>query len=598
LLHVPLGARHAVEIPKDGLMHYIWIDFLIDPGAMAFLDAEHQKNRILEVVVMQSEEKMLMWEKYLCTCPEKDRIKYEDTIRTCGPNPDWALLQKAFLDSTDTYLDVEIGKPVEVKIKNHEAGGQFRIAFPHLMIRSREDVKEYMKALMEARRNYVTEQKYHGYVDCDEIHHDVESFIYFQNPLLYYQFPGHETALTSILDFAEHTGNWAEGVPDWYDWEKHGFTSTHIGTKEVKNYPPYDYQEANHFRFIGEAVVAYQFTKEQKYLDLICDYCDRWCDHIEASPEHGPIACQIMPGGGRVKEMGHAAQFEAEENTYHIFYSILQVYVMIDLVNGLLDAYLITGKERYVTAVEKCLDQCFYNGNGIRPAVGYANGEWILSGSENNNKWRPVYKGVELMPSCSEEFYLTKMLMRYTRVTGSLRYKEGILRWAADINENENQYDQMRSNLLVLAHYLDGDEKWLNRAYDMALRHLAVVEHEDMFHQCEQNVRQGSKVAMELLYTVMLGDSTFATRGEMPDQMFRYETDGTPGLSDNVALRIWYKGKKEYSFEAKNLSSKEVVVRVYMADGRNVQVITADADKKDSVEISGNSSVTGYFCVE
>jgi len=43
LLHVTLGARHAVEIPKDGLMHYMWIDFLIDPGAMAFLDAAHQK---------------------------------------------------------------------------------------------------------------------------------------------------------------------------------------------------------------------------------------------------------------------------------------------------------------------------------------------------------------------------------------------------------------------------------------------------------------------------------------------------------------------------------------------------------------------------
>jgi len=350
-------------------------------------------------------------------------------------------------------------------------------------------------------------------------------------------------------------------------------------------------------RFISEAEVAYKFTKDQKYLDLICDYCDRWCDHIEAAPEHGPIPCQIMTGNGKVKETGHAAQFDAEENTYHIFYSILQVYVMIDLVNGLLDAYLITGNGRYLAAVEKCLDQCFYNGNGIRPAVGYANDQWILSGSDYDNTWRPVYEGRELMPFCSEEFYLSKMVMRYTRMTGNLRYKEAILKWANDINEDENQYDQMRSNLFVLAHYLDGDEKWLKRAYDMALRHIAMSEHEDMFHQCEQNVRQGSKVAMELLYSVMLGDSTFATRGEMPDPVFRYETDGVEGLNDKIALRIWYKGEKEYHFEAKNLSDENVKVCVKMHNGAPVTVSTLESTETGMFEVLSGANIKGSFAV-
>jgi len=548
---------------------------------------------------METQTTMTMWEKYLSTCPEKDRREYEESIRSCGPDPDWATLQRAFVKSIDQYLDVEIQKSLDKHLDNHEAGGQFRIAFPHIMVRSRDDVKEYMKAHLERIRKYAVENLYHGYVDCDEIHHRVETFIFFQNALLYYQHPGHETALESILDFAEHVGNWAEGVPDWYDWEKHGFVSTEMGTRKVKAYPPHDYQEVNHFRFVGEAVAAYTATKEQKYLDLICDYCDRWCDHIEAAPEHGPVACQILPEGITILETGSSDGFGElkEEGKYQIFYSILQTYTMVDAVNGLLDAYILTGNKRYLSATEKCIDQFFYNGDGNRPAVGYANGQWILSGSDYDNTWRPVYEGRELMPFCSEEFYLSKMVMRYTRMTGDLRYKEAILKWANDINEDEYQYDQMRANLFVAAHYMSGDERWLKRAYEMALRFRAVTEKDDIFFQCEQNVRQGSKCAVELLYTVMLGDSTFATRGEMPDPVFRYETDGVEGLNDKIALRIWYKGEKEYHFEAKNLSDENVKVCVKMHNGAPVTVSTLESTETGMFEVLSGANIKGSFAV-
>lgn len=41
VLHIPLGSYHGVDVPADGQMHYIWIDFMADPKAIAFLDSIH-----------------------------------------------------------------------------------------------------------------------------------------------------------------------------------------------------------------------------------------------------------------------------------------------------------------------------------------------------------------------------------------------------------------------------------------------------------------------------------------------------------------------------------------------------------------------------
>jgi len=537
-----------------------------------------------------------MWQKYLSTCPEQDRLLYEEIIRECGS--DWAALQRAFVKSTDEYLDVELQKPVDATVGSHEAGGQFRIAFPHLMVRPRKDVEECMKNLMECRRKHTLFKRYHGYVNCHEVHHEIETFIYYQNGLVYYQLPGKETALESIFDFAEHLGNWAEGVPDWYDWDAHGFTSIYLGTRDVRNYPPYDYQEANHFRFLSEAVVAYLETKEQKYMDLILDYTNRWCEFVEAVPEHGLVRTHILPehAMSNFKETNqNDAEISHDAAKYTVFYCALCWATMIDLVNAFLNAYILTGNERYVRAAEKCMDQCFDHSDGIRPAVWNEDDQWKLSGSDFHNDIRPVYEGKTLRPFCDEEFYFTKALMRYTRMTGSMRYKDAVLRWANDVNDDENEYDQMGANLFVLAHYMDGDEKWLARAYDHALRLRAMTENDDFFHQCEQNRRQGSKVAVELLYSVMLGDSTFTTRGEMPDPMFRYEMNGVPGLNDNVAIRIWFKGEKEYNFEVKNLSSEDAEIHVHMYNGNNVKVILAGEETNGVIKVPGNASVKGIF---
>lgn len=48
LIHIPLGSDHGVSIPSGKKMHYVWIDFMVDPGAVDYLDEVHKKTGVLE----------------------------------------------------------------------------------------------------------------------------------------------------------------------------------------------------------------------------------------------------------------------------------------------------------------------------------------------------------------------------------------------------------------------------------------------------------------------------------------------------------------------------------------------------------------------
>lgn len=48
LVRIPLGSNHGVRIPEGKKMHYVWIDFMVDPGAVAYLDEVHKKTGVQE----------------------------------------------------------------------------------------------------------------------------------------------------------------------------------------------------------------------------------------------------------------------------------------------------------------------------------------------------------------------------------------------------------------------------------------------------------------------------------------------------------------------------------------------------------------------
>ena len=49
-----------------------------------------------------------------------------------------------------------------------------------------------------------------------------------------------------LADAAHHIGNWVDGIPEWYDYERDCFHSYHIGTRTVIREPKFAYEVAEH----------------------------------------------------------------------------------------------------------------------------------------------------------------------------------------------------------------------------------------------------------------------------------------------------------------------------------------------------------------
>jgi hypothetical protein len=490
-------------------------------------------------------------EVYLSLAKEPWRSEF---ARVLSENTDWYSLQQRFLESIDRYIGEETGKPVEKNIGSHEAGGQFRIAFPHRFVRGDKEWLGYLKALIEARKKYTDANQFHGYVDCHEVHHEIETYLYFQMPLWYLKFPGAETAAMDILDTAEHTGNWVPGVPSWYDWKRCGFVSTFLGTRGVKNYPPYDYQEGNHFRFTDLAMAAYKISRDPRYMELLRSYADRWSAFIEKHAPGQPIPCSILPDNAEVEALDRAGIDKNENGKYKIFYQLVSSNTMYDIVSGLLDIWRETREDRYMAAAEKMMDQFYDHSVNGRLPTNYINGVWVIPGDKKDEK---PESQLEPKDFYHEAGFLPRLAVKHCLLTGTEKYRERTLAWAKAIDEEKNRYDQILINLMVAAHFFSGDPGWLTRAHQMAARFMAVVEDNDEFHQCNANSRQGSKYQMEMLYHPVLGDIDWATRGNMPLTLIRHKSGGRLGLPPGVSFRLWRTGKDVYTFEAVNTGSSE-----------------------------------------
>ena len=507
-------------------------------------------------------------EAFLRFAQPEHRQRCQHVLDACGTG-DWVALQQAFLREIDDYIAGELAKPAEDNIGVHEAGGQWRIAFPHLKLRPDTALTDHLRRTMELRKAFTDAKYYHGYPDAAEVHHEIETYLYFQMPLVRLGMPGAEVAIESIEDVAHHIGNWADGVPEWYDWSSHGFRSTWLGTREVRCEPPYDYQEANHFRFIEAALTAFLGTGRERYLDLCQDYAGRWCDHIETLAKAGqPIRCSILPSHVEAEEMGYSGSQRDETKTYKVFYNTVSANTAYDIAAALLDLYWVTGHDRYLTASRLMMDQFYAHGANGRPAHAFSDGKWVLP-----DKVADASNAHSYLRMMQFGQFLCGLAVKHDLLTGTDTYRQRILDWASQIDETTNVGDQAPMALMAAAHFYDGDPSWLARGYAMALRVAAVTEAKDGFHQCDSSMRQGSKAMMTALYLPLLGMADTGTRGNLPVTRLRYESPngGGPGLPRGTALRTWRLDSLTDAFEAVNRSGQEVVFSI-IGDAPDVEL--------------------------
>jgi hypothetical protein len=529
-----------------------------------------------------------MTEEFLELAAPEYRHIFDGVLNEAAGPDGWAKAQQGFLRMVDDYVEKELLKPVEANIGKHEGGGQWRIGFPHLAARGDKRIAERMAATMAARKKFTDATYYHGFPDCQEVHHEIETYIYFQDALSYLDIPGSAMALDSLEDVAHHTGNWIKEVPAWYDWQKHGFVSTWLGTRSVRNYRPYDYQEANHWRHTDNAMAAYLGTGKSRYLELMIDYADRWCQHIEKlANEHKPIRCSILPPDVAEAAEGYGRYKDTDLKDYKVFYSTVAMNTAYDVAGGMLDLYRVTGEKRYLRAMEAMIDQFFEHGNGAWPAGSYSNGQWIVMRPKEDSetfRWNIGSHG------------LARLAMRRDMVTGEDRYRKRICDWAALVDENTHQEHQMSADVLLAKHYYTGEASLLARAYSMALRTAAVCESNDEFHQCNSRARQGCKNSMVYLYQPILGGCEQGVRGNIPIKRLRHVAGGVNRLPEEIAFRTWRIDAKTDGFEAVNIGSKAASWKIKSnADDRTfVKIEKQGAGVPDSqMEVASGGRTSG-----
>ena len=134
----------------------------------------------------------------------------------------------------------------------------------------------------------------HGYWTDQEAHHGTEHFDVFLRALWRLDPDDAETA-RQFTDAAEHVGNWADGVPEWFDPETGLFRSMYLGTDAVWTGPGYDLNVPDHLRLVSMALLAHEMTDDFRYLDLAGPLV---CSRLEEAPLHrGEGDRGIRPNG-------------------------------------------------------------------------------------------------------------------------------------------------------------------------------------------------------------------------------------------------------------------------------------------------------------
>lgn len=425
-----------------------------------------------------------------------------------------------------------------------------------------EDAEEY--AGIERR------PPYHGYpAEQACFVHAPENYAWFLTHMAHIN-PAPEI-LRALEDVAEHVGNWCPDSPPWYDWDNHRFRSILVGTRRVRDYPPYDVDCMRMVPVIIPAFNMYHVTLEEKYLDLCSDYADKWAEIVNSAGNEGfcpmrfPCADELVP-----ERYPHLAHWHSWRWRYDD-----------DLCHFLLDTYYYTRQQNLADAARRMLKWALETppkpgGDGAVPGIAFAKyrrltGDTSLDDSvicftdpmliedESRTGLLFMHKASELALETSGMWYVRQFkdgtilrderqvgyMMAAYQITGDLKYLEYALKLAG--------------SRFLDSHYIwDGRElgcrgSWMGRN-GVALRNI-----------------------MPAICMSALGGITMLA-GERPWMEVRYwQKDGRPGLPDKVAALLLPGPTNERRIRFVNVGDETAWVRIE-PDSTNLKPTRATLD--------------------
>ncbi len=221
-------------------------------------------------------------------------------------------------DEMERWLDQSRRMDPPSKHGGGEDEANYSLAwFPHYLVTRSEGVAEHFCYLRDQLAGWVERDCHHGYEGVAEAHHGTEPFLLFL-PRYIGLFPDDQKATALLEDAAHHIGNWVEGIPDWFDWDRNRFWGYDIGTETVDRDLDEVKEIAEHFRFIHIALAAHRVLGDQKYVEWAVRYGQRRAKMICDVPE-GPLPIAWGPQGEPVMPpQATENQRKAAQHGHHV----------------------------------------------------------------------------------------------------------------------------------------------------------------------------------------------------------------------------------------------------------------------------------------
>jgi len=254
---------------------------------------------------------------------------------------DWVVEEIALTRDTGYWIDREINLQEGFAWRGGHDEGTFTYSwFPFYLLTGNRRIMAFLEKLKQDCLHWMrrTGSMLHGYWKDSDVHHGTELFTNFLAQ--YLRFGRDRDVIRAFVDVAHHAGNWVEGVPDWYDWERKRFRSERLGTQRVDCETPSNVPA--HFRMVQILLETYLATGDERYLKLGREYVDEWSAVI--------LDRDVVPF-----YLDDPEEREIRGQRRSVEY-IVEEHVANNTINILMDLYIITGEKRYIKSVKKMLN--------------------------------------------------------------------------------------------------------------------------------------------------------------------------------------------------------------------------------------------------
>ena len=230
--------------------------------------------------------------------------------------------------------------------------------FPHYLATGNPKVKKQFQHLLDYLAGWVERECLHGYEPEAEAHHGTEPFLLFL-PRYIGLFPDDEKAKSMLEDAAHHIGNWVKGIPEWYDYDRDCFYSFHLGTRTVIREPRFEYELAEHFRFVHIALAAYRILGDDKYIEWALRYGRRRAEQIIAAEPPMPLLWDLNGNGLResnVTRPNHRGMTGSSHHAPNDPLDGIENLLASGVIYALGDLYLLSGEEIFKDAARRIVE--------------------------------------------------------------------------------------------------------------------------------------------------------------------------------------------------------------------------------------------------